>query len=91
METFLFTIMAIAFIIIGIALANMVSNRIDSQINKREELQAIQEVVDNLYVHLEDIIKKTKSLELQLQEIKRGMSEEIPEWGKITDQDIKWR
>lgn len=83
--------MAIAFIIIGIALANMVSNRIDSQINKREELQAIQEVVDNLYVHLEDIIKKTKSLELQLQEIKRGMSEEIPEWGKITDQDIKWR
>jgi len=91
METFLFTILAIAFIMFGIALANIVSNRIDSQVDKRQDLHVMQEVIDNLYFHLEEVTKKAESLEIKLENIKRGMSEEIPEWGKITDQDLKWR
>ena len=88
MENFIFTIASIALIMLGIALSNLLYFSVRERIAREVsvDLREIEELKHRITMLSKHIIE----LESQLEDIKRGTGEEIPEWGRITQQDLEW-
>jgi hypothetical protein len=88
MENFIFTTASIALIMLGVAVSNLLYWNVKNKI--REDVLVNKDDLAEIEHRIKVLARHINELEIEITKLKRGKCEEVPEWGRITQQDIEW-